>query len=88
MHRNIAILVAILVGYVWYAASKLRLNALQQKAVNAMLLIVGVQFLLGVFTLLYAVPVWLGVLHQIGAFFLFSAALFFIHSTQRSNIKV
>jgi cytochrome c oxidase assembly protein subunit 15 len=40
---------------------------------------VGVQFLLGVLTLLLAVPVWLGVLHQVGAFILLSFMIFTLH---------
>lgn len=37
------------------------------------------QFLLGIFTLLFSVPLALGVFHQMGAFFLFSAVLFMLH---------
>jgi cytochrome c oxidase assembly protein subunit 15 len=35
--------------------------------------IVILQFLLGMFTLIWVVPVWLGVLHQAGAFALLTA---------------
>ncbi|MBA3705286.1 MAG: COX15/CtaA family protein, partial [Bacteroidetes bacterium] len=57
-----------------------QLTPLQRKASNIVLAVVGVQFLLGVLTILYAVPVTMGVLHQTGAFLLFASALFFIHS--------
>ncbi len=58
---------------------KLHLNAHQQMALNALIYIVLLQFLLGVFTIIYSVPVVLAVLHQTGAFFLFASVLFFIH---------
>ncbi len=80
VHRCIAYIVAILVLFVWEHARTVQLTTLQRKASNFMLAVVGVQFLLGVFTLLYSVPVIMGVLHQTGAFFLFASALFFIHS--------
>jgi cytochrome c oxidase assembly protein subunit 15 len=84
MHRNIAIAVAILVAFVWEKSRKMKLNELQRKASNFMLAVVLVQFLLGIFTLIFAVPVAMGVLHQTGAFFLFASALFFIHSLRKA----
>ncbi len=80
IHRCLAFIVSIFVLFVWEHARTMKLTPLQRKASNFMLAIVGIQFLLGVFTLLYAVPVIMGVLHQTGAFFLFASALFFIHS--------
>ncbi|MCX6294877.1 MAG: COX15/CtaA family protein [Bacteroidetes bacterium] len=84
LHRNIALVVTILVLFVWEKSRKLNLNSLQRKSSNFMLIVLGIQFTLGVITLLYAVPVALGVLHQTGAFFLFASALFFMHSLRRS----
>jgi cytochrome c oxidase assembly protein subunit 15 len=48
-----------------------------------MLYAVGGQFLLGVFTLLYAVPVWLGVVHQVGAFLLLASVVYALHSFKK-----
>ena len=69
IHRWIAVVVAVLVLFVWEHARTIQLTSLQRKASNFMLAVVIVQFLLGVFTLIYAVPVAMGVLHQTGAFF-------------------
>ena len=80
MHRNIAIIVAMLVLFVWGKSRKMELSKFQRRASNFMLSVVVVQFLLGIITLMYAVPVTMGVLHQTGAFFLFASSLFFIHS--------
>ena len=42
-------------------------------------IVVLLQFLLGVFTLIYNVPVSLGVIHQAMAFILFATAIFYMH---------
>ena len=44
-----------------------------------LMVLVFLQFLLGVLTLIYAVPLWLGVAHQVGAFFLLAAITFTLH---------
>jgi cytochrome c oxidase assembly protein subunit 15 len=40
------------------------------KTGNVLILVLSLQFFLGVFTLITGVPLWLGVLHQVGAFVL------------------
>ncbi|MBA3664854.1 MAG: COX15/CtaA family protein [Bacteroidetes bacterium] len=78
MHRTIALLVVILVCMLWYRAGRLNLNKQQQFGVSLLIYGVTVQFLLGVFTLIYNVPVVLGALHQTGAFFLFAASIYLL----------
>jgi heme a synthase len=84
VHRVLAHLVVLLILYIYLKASKLSLNKIQLKGLKALLIIVFSQFLLGVFTLLYAVPLWLGVAHQIGAFFLLGAVVFTMSSFRKS----
>jgi cytochrome c oxidase assembly protein subunit 15 len=79
VHRTLAYLVVIFILAIWYKAKRMTLTILQTRGINALLIMVGVQFLLGVLTLIYAVPVWLGVLHQVGAFILLSAMTFTLH---------
>ena len=79
MHRILAYIVVLFIILIWRKSKKLNLTKLQSKGVNALLFFVGFQFLLGVFTILLQVPVWLGVLHQVGAFFLLSAMIFTLH---------
>ncbi|MFZ0490062.1 MAG: COX15/CtaA family protein [Salegentibacter sp.] len=79
VHRYIAYVVVAVILLIWYKARKLQLTEPQRNGVNALLAMVFVQFILGVFTLLYAVPVWLGVLHQVGAFLLLTAMTFTLH---------
>jgi cytochrome c oxidase assembly protein subunit 15 len=62
-----------------FKTRKMKTTILQQKGANLLLILVGVQFILGVLTLVLFVPVWLGVLHQITAFFLLAAMTFTLH---------
>ncbi|PNW28877.1 COX15/CtaA family protein [Formosa algae] len=79
VHRMLAIVVVSLIVFLWYKSKPLQLTSNQKKAINALLILVVFQFLLGVFTLILYVPVWLGVLHQVGAFFLLTAMTFMLH---------
>ncbi|MCH4551032.1 COX15/CtaA family protein [Aestuariibaculum lutulentum] len=79
VHRTIAYLVVFAIGLIWWKSKKFNLTALQQKGINSLILLVFVQFALGVFTILLQVPLWLGIAHQIGAFFLLSAMTFTLH---------
>ena len=83
VHRMIAYVVVAFVLAIWFKSRKLQLTSIQSKAVNVLLFMVGIQFLLGVFTILLRVPVWLGVAHQVGAFFLLSAMVFTLHRASK-----
>jgi heme a synthase len=81
-HRYIAYVVVIIVGIIFYRAQKTQLHLAQRKTINALGIIVLVQFTLGVLTLLYGVPIVIAVLHQTGAFFLFATSLLLIHRSK------
>ena len=83
VHRYLAYFVVGIILYIWYRSRNLSLTTLQQKSINALLILVFLQFLLGVLTLIYAVPVWLGVTHQVGAFCLLAAMTFALHRFSR-----
>ncbi|GAA4306411.1 COX15/CtaA family protein [Aestuariibaculum suncheonense] len=78
-HRTTAYLVVFCIGLIWWKSKKFSLTDLQKTGINSLLLLVVVQFVLGVFTILLQVPLWLGIAHQIGAFFLLSAMTFTLH---------
>lgn len=78
IHRSIAIVLVVLAGAIWYA-SKNRMEPRLRFAVHVLLAAMVLQFILGVFTLLYRVPITLAVLHQAGALVLFTASIFLIH---------
>lgn len=83
VHRYLAYFVVAVIGVIWYRSRKLNLTPLQQIAINSLVALVFVQFILGVLTLIYAVPLWLGVAHQVGAFFLLTAMTFTLHRFTR-----
>ena len=79
IHRYLAYIVVGIIGFIWFKARKNKTTALQQKGINLLLILVGVQFVLGVLTLVLFVPVWLGVLHQVTAFILLATMTFTLH---------
>lgn len=79
IHRTFAYVVVALILYIYYKSRQFKLTSNQQKGINSLVILVGIQFLLGVFTILLYVPIWLGILHQIGAFFLLTAMTFTLH---------
>jgi cytochrome c oxidase assembly protein subunit 15 len=79
VHRTLAYLVVGMIVFLYYSSKKYTLSTLQRKGLNALVVIVCIQFLLGVLTLLLHVPLWLGLVHQVMAFFLLSAMTFTLH---------
>jgi len=78
IHRTFAWVVVCFILYIWIKANKLKLSVWQNKGVSWLVYLTTLQIMLGVFTLLYSVPVILGVLHQTAAFFLFAVFLYLI----------
>jgi len=83
VHRTLAHIVVALVLFLLLKSSTYELNKIQTKSLIGLLVIVFVQFMLGIFTLLYAVPVWLGVTHQVGAFFLLGTVVYTMSSFRK-----
>ncbi|MDF1673383.1 MAG: COX15/CtaA family protein [Vicingaceae bacterium] len=83
VHRYLALLVVGLVLILLLRANKYNLTKRQQSGLKGLLVVVFVQFLLGIFTLLYAVPIVLGVAHQIGAFLLLGVIVFTLNSFRK-----
>jgi cytochrome c oxidase assembly protein subunit 15 len=79
VHRTLAYVVVGLMLFLFFKSKKYSLNQQQKNGLNALVFIVFLQFTLGVFTLLYSVPLWLGLLHQVMAFFLLTAMTFTLH---------
>jgi cytochrome c oxidase assembly protein subunit 15 len=79
VHRTLAYLVVGLIVFLYFKSRKFTLDSKQNNGIRLLLVLVFVQFALGVFTLLYGVPLWLGLTHQISAFFLLSAMTYTLH---------
>ncbi len=80
IHRYLAYVVVGLILFFVVKGQGFELTDRQKSASKIMLYVVFIQFLLGVFTLIYAVPVWLGVVHQVGAFLLLTAIVNALHA--------
>jgi heme a synthase len=79
VHRTMAYVVVGLMLFLYFKSKKYTLNSLQSKGTKILVLFVGLQFVLGVFTLLFQVPLWLGLAHQMMAFLLLSSMVFVLH---------
>lgn len=78
-HRTMAYIVVAIMFYLFIKGKKYNLDSQQKNGLNAIVGIVLVQFTLGVLTLLFHVPLLLGLAHQVVAFFLLSAMTFVLH---------
>jgi cytochrome c oxidase assembly protein subunit 15 len=79
VHRTVAYIVVSLILLLFFRSKKYTLSEEQKMGLNALVALVFLQFSLGVFTLLYSVPLWLGLTHQIVAFFLLTAMTYTLH---------
>lgn len=79
VHRTFAYVVFGLIVALFLKNRKLAQTKQQLIAGTWLLITVFIQFLLGVFTLLFAVPLWLGLAHQLGAFMLLTIMTFYLH---------
>jgi cytochrome c oxidase assembly protein subunit 15 len=79
VHRTLAYVVVGLIVFLYFKSKKYSLSSQQKNGLNTLVIIVFLQFTLGVFTLLYSVPLWLGLTHQIVAFFLLTAMTYTLH---------
>jgi cytochrome c oxidase assembly protein subunit 15 len=85
VHRTFAWVVVVLIAAIWMRSNKLQLNKVQFKGISWLIYLTTLQIILGIFTLLYNVPVLLGVLHQTVAFALVATFLFLLFQFSRKN---
>lgn len=79
VHRTTAYALMIIAAFIWVYSRNNSLSAAQRNGALLLVAMTVVQVLLGIFTLIYAVPLALGVIHQAGAFFLLTFNLFLLH---------
>ena len=85
VHRYLAYAVVALILFLFLKARKTKLSSSQKWGMNSLVIAVSIQFILGVVTLLHAVPVSLGLLHQLGAFLLLGSVVFSMHRFRFAN---
>jgi len=83
-HRWIALLAVAAVIGLWMRTRK---QAALARRGHLMMGMVGLQFLLGILTLLNGVPVWLGAAHQTGAVLLLAFTLLVAHGLGRQRLQ-
>ncbi len=79
IHRTLAFVVVLFLIIIWYLSSKIDLKRNQQTTITWLIYFVTAQIMLGIYTLLYHVPVVLGVLHQTVAFFIFATTIYLLY---------
>jgi len=79
VHRTLAYVVIGFILLLAFKSHKFDVNKDQKSGINALVIIVFLQFGLGVFTLLYSVPLWLGLTHQVMAFLLLATMTYTLH---------
>lgn len=79
VHRTFAYVVVAIILFLYFKSTQFALNKTQAIGIKVLVICVFLQFILGVFTLLYHVPLALGLIHQIMAFFLLSAMTYTLH---------
>ncbi|MFE3870355.1 COX15/CtaA family protein [Flavobacterium sp. ZS1P70] len=79
VHRTLAYFVVGMIVLLYFKSTQFTLEKSQTNGIKALLFLVFLQFGLGVLTLLYGVPLWLGLTHQVSAFFLLTAMTYTLH---------
>lgn len=86
IHRWFALLVLGIIMLFWYRSRRNQTNAIAKRIIRLLLLTGMAQVALGIATLLLAVPVTLGVLHQLVAVVLFGLAVLAVHQSQINRV--
>lgn len=87
IHRWIPLILLIITGWTLYRTRKSEnTNPLQRKWISLLSIMFVLQFVLGVLTIIYGVPVALGVIHQFGAVILLGFTLISMFLFSKKNI--
>jgi cytochrome c oxidase assembly protein subunit 15 len=84
IHRCLAYVVLLLAASIYFKIRQSNINACLNRSGLILITVVIVQFLLGIFTLIYSVPLVLGVVHQAGALILFAATIYLLFHSRLS----
>ncbi len=79
IHRYLAYVVVAFIVYIGIKSKTINRTRHQILGIQSLIVLVLLQFTLGVFTLLLSVPLWLGIAHQVVAFLLLGATTFTLH---------
>ncbi|MCO6173815.1 COX15/CtaA family protein [Flavobacterium sp. NRK F10] len=79
IHRTFAYIVVFMMFLLYFKSRKFSTDKQQRNGLNVLIAIVLLQFTLGVMTLLFHVPLWLGLAHQLVAFVLLTTMVYTLH---------
>ncbi len=85
IHRVLGTLLGLIVIFMWIRTFFLNTRPTTRMWNLALFTVVLVQYAIGVFTLIFHVPVWLGVLHQAVALILFGIAIAYLNYLKSSS---
>lgn len=85
LHRVFGTLIGLITIAIWIRSFMLETKFITKKWSLSLLAIVLAQYLIGVFTLVFHVPIWLGVLHQAMALVLFGMTIAFLKTLNRTD---
>lgn len=83
VHRTIGTLLGLMVLWLWILTRRSDINQSVSKKAGMLVLLIFIQYLLGIFTVLYQVPVSLGVLHQSVAMIFWMGWLLYYHDLKK-----
>jgi cytochrome c oxidase assembly protein subunit 15 len=84
-HRMIAYLLMLYIPFLWYSSKNYTLTPRTRNTFHLLLFVFVLQIVLGITTLLYAVPVALGAAHQAGALLVLTVVLYLVHELRVSK---
>ena len=76
IHRVLAYVILGAVMFLFYTKQKFALNRVESQAINIVSITTILQVALGIFTIIFFVPIELALLHQVGAFFLLMSVIY------------
>lgn len=85
-HRVLGTLLGLAAIGLFVAVRRLRPDPLTRRLNRSFLALIGVQYLLGVLTLIYVVPVSLGVIHQAAAMIIFGVWVVWLHHARHLTV--
>ena len=88
IHRILGWVLCMLIPGFWHYSKSFELTLQQNQAIIILVNVLIGQFLLGMLTLIWVVPIWLGILHQFGALILVIACTytyFLINNTEKQS---
>tara|TARA_B100001250_G_C19735986_1_gene760802 strand:- start:881 stop:1402 length:522 start_codon:yes stop_codon:yes gene_type:complete len=88
IHRTLALIIMAFTFYIWQKGRRIKLSKLQKKSLDIVVIIVSIQIILGILTLVMAVPISLALTHQIVAFFLLLSLVFNLFLFKKSQPKI